>query len=138
MTNCCIAYPCQKTASGHCPVCNPPIYTLPPAPTYASYSLPQGCICPPTSEQTCQNPACPRKDHSKFTIRASGPRKEVRYDVGVLVRLVSAGLSDHLKGYISRTARVLTIPDNRGLFLIEFEYDRRTAAVSEDMVERAI
>ena len=20
-----------------------------------------GCICPPTSEQTCQNPACPRK-----------------------------------------------------------------------------
>jgi len=22
---------------------------------------PQGCICPPTSEQTCQNPTCPRK-----------------------------------------------------------------------------
>ena len=21
----------------------------------------QGCICPPTSEQTCQNPICPRK-----------------------------------------------------------------------------
>ena len=20
-----------------------------------------GCICPPTSEQTCMNPACPRK-----------------------------------------------------------------------------
>ena len=26
---------------------------LPPAPF--------GCICPPTSEQTCQNPTCPRK-----------------------------------------------------------------------------
>lgn len=22
---------------------------------------PMGCICPPTSEQTCQNPLCPRK-----------------------------------------------------------------------------
>lgn len=21
----------------------------------------QGCICPPTSERTCQNPLCPRK-----------------------------------------------------------------------------
>ncbi len=26
---------------------------LPPAPV--------GCICPPTSEQTCQNPVCPRQ-----------------------------------------------------------------------------
>jgi len=26
---------------------------LPPAPA--------GCICPPTSEQTCMNPLCPRK-----------------------------------------------------------------------------
>ena len=25
---------------------------------------PQGCICPPTSEQTCQNPMCPRKDNT--------------------------------------------------------------------------
>lgn len=23
---------------------------------------PQGCICPPTSEQTCQSPTCPRKN----------------------------------------------------------------------------
>lgn len=22
----------------------------------------QGCICPPTSEQTCQSPMCPRKN----------------------------------------------------------------------------
>lgn len=27
-----------------------------------TYQAPrQGCICPPTSEQTCQNPLCPRK-----------------------------------------------------------------------------
>lgn len=25
---------------------------------------PQGCICPPTSEQTCQNIYCPRKNLS--------------------------------------------------------------------------
>lgn len=25
------------------------------------YPQQQGCICPPTSEQTCQNPTCPRK-----------------------------------------------------------------------------
>lgn len=30
-------------------------------PTY----VPQGCICPPTSEQTCQNPMCPRKGPQK-------------------------------------------------------------------------
>ena len=23
--------------------------------------IPAGCICPPTSEQTCQSPICPRK-----------------------------------------------------------------------------
>lgn len=22
-----------------------------------------GCICPPTAEQTCKSPTCPRKDH---------------------------------------------------------------------------
>jgi len=26
---------------------------------------PMGCICPPTSEQTCQNPQCPRKNRQK-------------------------------------------------------------------------
>ena len=24
-----------------------------------------GCVCPPTSEQTCQNPLCPRKNPIK-------------------------------------------------------------------------
>ena len=26
------------------------------------YSAPQGCVCPPTAEQTCQSPTCPRKN----------------------------------------------------------------------------
>lgn len=24
---------------------------------------PTGCVCPPTSERTCQNPRCPRRDN---------------------------------------------------------------------------
>ena len=32
-------------------------------PDYRGHGKPvqQGCICPPTSEQTCQNQLCPRK-----------------------------------------------------------------------------
>ena len=41
-----------------------PAYPLPPAPV-ASY----GCICPPTSEQTCQGTFCPRKP---FSLSAPG------------------------------------------------------------------
>lgn len=29
---------------------------------------PQGCICPPTSEQTCKNPTCPRGVQQPFRI----------------------------------------------------------------------
>jgi hypothetical protein len=56
MTVCC-TYPCQRTAAG-CPACDARIpYTLPTQPPFT----PMGCICPPTSEKTCQNPVCPRK-----------------------------------------------------------------------------
>lgn len=34
-------------------------------PTYT----PQGCICPPTSEKTCESPTCPRRPAS-FTTSA--------------------------------------------------------------------
>jgi hypothetical protein len=33
---------------------------------FQPFHMPQpqaGCICPPTSEQTCQSKTCPRKDH---------------------------------------------------------------------------
>lgn len=30
-----------------------------------SVATPVGCICPPTSEQTCENPTCPRKNPFK-------------------------------------------------------------------------
>lgn len=41
----------------HCTPCQCFDYQIPPHPTFT----PQGCICPPTAEQTCQNPTCPRK-----------------------------------------------------------------------------
>jgi hypothetical protein len=28
----------------------------------------QGCICPPTSEQTCKNPFCPRGGAMPYTV----------------------------------------------------------------------
>jgi hypothetical protein len=50
-----------------CPICNPgypqPFVVQPVTP-------PMGCICPPTSEKTCENPMCPRKG---IKISASGP-----------------------------------------------------------------
>jgi hypothetical protein len=46
----------QWTMPGSLPVWPAPVYVPP---------LPQGCICPPTSEQTCQNGACPRKGVSQ-------------------------------------------------------------------------
>jgi hypothetical protein len=51
----CVSHPC--------PLCYPdryisaPIYNLPPQP----HIHPAGCICPPTSEKTCESPTCPRK-----------------------------------------------------------------------------
>lgn len=61
----CISHPC--------PLCYPdryiaaPVYTLPQQP----YIQPPGCICPPTSEKTCENALCPRKG---LKINNSGPQ----------------------------------------------------------------
>ena len=50
--NCCIhGVPWDRG----CYACGRLIWERPFVPT------PMGCICPPTSEQTCQNPSCPRK-----------------------------------------------------------------------------
>lgn len=59
--NFCMTYPCRRTSAG-CPVCDPhQSYTLPPTPVFT----PPGCICPPTSEKTCEAPMCPRKNPFK-------------------------------------------------------------------------
>ena len=43
-----------------------------PLPLPVGPTPPVGCICPPTSEKTCQNPACPRKPQTYF-VTANGP-----------------------------------------------------------------
>lgn len=55
-------YTCpQCGAPGRVP-CNSSV--CPYAPPRSIIKLtPPGCICPPTSEQTCQNPTCPRRNH---------------------------------------------------------------------------
>jgi hypothetical protein len=60
--NCC-NFPCLMTTDGHCPRCNPRVYhyQIPPIPV----TQPPGCICPPTSEKTCESPVCPRKNHPR-------------------------------------------------------------------------
>jgi len=58
--NCC-RYPCGMNSAGYCYSCNPPVYMLPPQPVFP----PPGCVCPPTSEKTCEAPMCPRKNHLK-------------------------------------------------------------------------
>lgn len=65
----CSKFPCGMT-SGGCfdPFC--PRTSNAPVPQWGGgpSSLPQtqmGCICPPTSEKTCENPACPRQNPFK-------------------------------------------------------------------------
>lgn len=38
-------------------------YCVPPiTPIQPTQPIVAGCICPPTSEKTCENPMCPRKN----------------------------------------------------------------------------
>jgi hypothetical protein len=61
----CSRYPC----GGHSGGCsfvdcvNNPLRQLYSPQTPGPYipPAPMGCICPPTSEKTCENPMCPRK-----------------------------------------------------------------------------
>lgn len=71
----CMTFPCKRTAAG-CPVCDPAPRYAPnpyPRPVGAMPMVPQGCICPPTSEKTCENPTCPRKG---IKISATGVGKK--------------------------------------------------------------
>lgn len=53
----CSMYGCQKYRYQQPSYMPPAYYPLPP----------MGCICPPTSEKTCENPACPRKARTATT-----------------------------------------------------------------------
>lgn len=57
--NYCSTFPCQRTSAG-CPVCD-----MKPGMVFSPIPIPPvGCICPPTSEQTCRSPVCGRKPRS--------------------------------------------------------------------------
>lgn len=65
----CSRYPCYQTAAG-CSVCDvTPGMQAPWGPPVIPTMQPMGCICPPTSEKTCEAPMCPRKS---FKISAAG------------------------------------------------------------------
>lgn len=47
-----------------------------PNPVFALPTSAPGCICPPTSEQTCQNPVCPREAYSAVSVaEAEGDKR---------------------------------------------------------------
>lgn len=50
---------CGMTTSGCADLYCPMRHTIQQMPQPFQY-LPPGCICPPTSEQTCKSPTCPR------------------------------------------------------------------------------
>jgi hypothetical protein len=58
---------CQATTGGclhpSCPMRGAGMATM-------YYIVPGGCICPPTSEQTCQGPMCPRKKPQEIFARS--------------------------------------------------------------------
>ena len=55
---CCVGVPDYGDSTAVPSVPWPPSLPVMPTP-------PLGCICPPTSEKTCQSPACPRKPRHK-------------------------------------------------------------------------
>ena len=54
-----------------CPICHPNVhrqmggFPLPYYPVTVLPSAPVGCVCPPTSENTCRNDNCPRRSTSE-------------------------------------------------------------------------
>lgn len=82
MNMACARFPCGMTSSGYCQFtdcANGPRQNLGPFPGFAGAPWtpqPMGCICPPTSEKTCESPMCPRKNN----LSASGPIGAVSQD----------------------------------------------------------
>jgi hypothetical protein len=67
-TRVCMNVNCGLTSSGECLQCGigqPRRFDL-------SWP-PVGCVCPPTSEQTCKNPTCPRQPPKPLSVGLSSP-----------------------------------------------------------------
>lgn len=67
----CSKVPCGLTSGGcfdaYCPQKQAPWGGVP---AYMGPPTPMGCICPPTSEKTCEAPMCPRQNPLKPRARA--------------------------------------------------------------------
>ncbi len=65
----CYVSPCQIDSGGNCGICGVKNFgrnqTTPTFCFPSTFGPPMGCICPPTSEKTCESPICPRKNHSQ-------------------------------------------------------------------------
>ena len=58
----CAMYGCKQRRNQHMAIVQP---------------VPPGCICPPTSEQTCLNDRCPRKPWKPYTMTTTtAPKQE--------------------------------------------------------------
>ena len=68
----CARFPCGGHAGGcaYADCINNQYRNTLPQPVWNLTTPPPGCICPPTSEKTCENSFCPRKD---IKISAAGP-----------------------------------------------------------------
>ena len=62
MSNCAFCGGQLSTAGCTNPSCASKLTSMPSPMPFPD--KPRGCICPPTCEQTCQSPTCPRKDHT--------------------------------------------------------------------------
>jgi hypothetical protein len=60
---------CQMNSGGRCRLCGLGVAGPILQPQYTP-----GCICPPTSEKTCENPICPRQNPFKKNNPEIGPQ----------------------------------------------------------------
>jgi hypothetical protein len=77
MTWICYRAPCGRHSGGctfaDCPANTQHNYTISVPSMMPAPAAPMGCICPPTSEKTCENPSCPRKNPFKHPTNPSPP-----------------------------------------------------------------
>lgn len=67
-----MTFSAQVDEDGNCPTCKRSMQLTyaPPSPDVvgAQPVTQVGCICPPGANETCQNPTCPRRNWSNFSI----------------------------------------------------------------------
>ena len=75
--NRCSKIPCGRDMSGQCQdvFCPAKMVPFSHANPVNPAIVPMGCICPPTSEQTCESPFCPRQNPMTRAAKAAREAK---------------------------------------------------------------